>query len=83
MNTDIWAEFDNGVALKIGKAGKSEGIQNVRREIKEWVKENFLSKRQVEEVIEGELNDEWNGSLEAQDALNRLKSRLNIKGKEI
>jgi len=31
-------EFDNGIALRIGNAGKSEGIINVRRDIKDFIR---------------------------------------------
>lgn len=37
-HTSKWVqEFDNGPALMIGKAGKTEGIQNVRRVIKSFI----------------------------------------------
>lgn len=53
--TKDWeAEFDNGVALKIGKAGKSEGVVNVRREIKAFMRSLLLAqKNELKGVVEG------------------------------
>lgn len=42
-NSSWEARFDNGVALKIGNAGKSEGIVNVRKEIKSFIRAEIQS----------------------------------------
>lgn len=51
--------------------------------VKRFIRKNFTPTSTVLEEIEKAINDEWNQSAEAQDALSRLKQALITNSKEV